>query len=390
MSSAASLSLLKGGKKAALDEELEKPAPQPVEEPEAAEEEVVVDVDTMSSEELDALVVEHGIEVPDSWAKMKVEEKRAWLKEQFEETEEAPADPEQPKAEEPKAEEPKPEAKPAPKKIEAAEEPAPAKASEGKKKGKGKSKAVAQAPKSGTVEKPGEDVLSDLVHEIENLKEHEAREAVQALNEETEMTLFKLGGVLSVIQANGWYAPYGTFREYVEKELGMHYRKATYWVAIYNHLAESKVPWEKVKHLGWSKLKEIAPVMTLENVDEWVKIAEGQTLLQLIETVKSHKQKDNPKLIGDEASKPVSTMTFKVHEDQKETIKAAIAKAKEQSSTTVDTVALEYICLDFLGGQTMSQRLKKMGLEAALEALEKAFPNTNISVEIEEAGDEAA
>jgi hypothetical protein len=32
----------------------------------------------------------------------------------------------------------------------------------------------------------------------------------------------------------------------------------------------------------------------------------------------------------------------------------------------------------------MADRLKKMGLEAALEALDKAFPNADISVELQE------
>jgi hypothetical protein len=383
MSTAASLSLLKGGKKT-VEDELEKPEAEAAEEaaPEAegaegAEEdgeEVTVDVDKMTGKQIDELVAEHEIEVPEDWKKKTVPQKKAWLKEQFEETEEgaaeeAPAaDPETP-AEEPAQEEPAAEEANVPAKVET--------------KAPAKKKATAKKA-AATVETPGEDVLSDLVHEIENMKEDEARHMVASLNNETEMTMFKLGGVLSLIQANGWYQPYASFREFVEKDLGIHYRKATYWSAIYNHLAESKVPWEKVKGIGWTKLKEIAEVLTIENVDDWVQIASSQTTLQLIETVKAHKQKDSPKALEDQSSKTVTTMTFKVHEDQKETVKAALNKAKEDSGTTVDTAALEFICLDFMGGQSMSSRLQKMGLEAALEALEKAFPNTNISVELEE------
>lgn len=382
MSTAASLSLLKGGKKAAVEEELEK-APEVEEaaeettetEAEGDEEEVTVDVDKMDGKAIDALVAEHEIEVPENWKKMKVGEKRAWLKEQFEETDETDGAEEGEAGEEPAAEAQEEAPAEEEAKVPAKAEPKP-KAS--------KSKAVAKKGTEGTIEVPGEDVLSDLVHEIENMKEDEARHMVASLNNETEMTMFKLGGVLSLIQANGWYQPYASFREFVEKDLGMHYRKATYWSAIYNHLAESKVPWEKVKGIGWTKLKEIAEVLTVDNVDDWVKIAQSQTTLQLIETVKAHKQKDSPKALEDQSSKTVTTMTFKVHEDQKETVKAAIAKAKDDSGTTVDTAALEFICLDFLGGQSMADRLKKMGLEAALEAVEKAFPNTNISVELEE------
>ena len=385
MSTAASLSLLKGGKKAAIAEELEK-APLPEEQvaPEVEaeeEEEVVVDVDALSSKELDALVKEHEIEVPANWPKMKVDQKRAWLKEQFEEAADEDESEDAPEAAVEAEPEPEPEAAADAEEVAglpAIAEPAKPKAS------KSKSKAVAKSAKTGVIEVPGEDVLSDLVHEIENMKEKEAREMVAALSNESEMTMFKLGGVLSLIQANGWFDPYASFREYVEKELGMHYRKATYWVSIYNHLAESKVPWEKVKHLGWTKLKEIAEVLTPDNVDDWVQVAQSQTTLQLIETVKAHKAQGAPKALEDQTSKTVTTKTFKVHEDQKATIEAAIDKAKEDSGTAVDTAALEFICLDYLGGQSLADRLKKLGLEAALEAVEKAFPNVNISVEIDD------
>lgn len=382
MSTAASLSLLKGGKKSSVKDELAK-TPEPeveveAEEPEAQEDEdaeVVVDVDNMTTKQIDALVEEHEIEVPATWAKMTLAKKKAWLNEQFSEAEpEGEAETEK-VVDEPEA--------PAEEAVEAPATPA-------KKPAKGKaskSKEVAPAVQSGEVIQPGDDVLSDLVHEIENMKEKEARETVAALNDATEMTMFKLGGVLSVIQANQWFDPYASFREYVEKELGLHYRKATYWVSIYNNLAESKIPWSKVKGLGWTKLKEIAEIITVDNVDEWVKIAQGQTTLQLIETVKLHKQKDAPKSIEDQTSKTVTTKTFKVHEDQRKTIEAAIEKAKGDSGTTVDTVALEFICIDYLGGQTLTQKLQGLGLEAALAALDKAFPNTNISVELSDESD---
>ena len=145
------------------------------------------------------------------------------------------------------------------------------------------------------------------------------------------------------------------------------------------------LPWNKVKHIGWTKLKEIAGVVTVENVDEWVKIAKENNTISLIETVKAHLTADKQAVLTDQSVKSnVSTRSFKVHEDQKVTIDTALAKAKEQSGTTVDTAALEFICLDYLGGQSLPKKLKSIGIEAALEALDKAFPNANIEVEITE------
>ncbi|WP_113155934.1 hypothetical protein [Nitratireductor sp. OM-1] len=400
--SAASLSLLKGGKKTAVEEELDTTAEQAEETAQEEEteevEEASVEVDGMSSKELDALVEEFGVETPAEWSGWDADAKRVWLKEQFDdgssEEEEKPEPEPEPEAE--KAPAKKPAAKKAPAKKPAAKK-APAKTEDAKTEAapKAAKKPASKAPakstsKSGEVSKPGDDALVDLIHEIETMKEKEARSLVTELSEQTEFTFFKLGGVLSVIQANGWYEPYASFREFVENEHGLHYRKATYWVGIYNNLSESKVPWSKVSHLGWTKLKEIAGVITLDNVDQWVKVAEGQTTLQLIETVKAHLSKDTPKGIEDQTSKTVTTKTFKVHEEQKQVIEAALEKAKSESGTAVDTVALEYICGDYLSSQTMAQRLKSLGIEAALEALEKAYPNAAINVELTEGEEDEA
>ena len=381
---AASLSLLKGAKKTA------DPAPEEAKQVEevattatdteaSSEEGVTVEVENMTGKQLDELVKEHAIDTPDTWAKMKVGEKRAWLNEQFgddagEGTEaEDKAEPETAAHTEATVEE----------KVEAKAEEAPKTTA---KKGKAKaatavSTAVAKAVEGEIV---GSDVFSDLVFQIENMGEKEARELVGTLSDEAEAMFFKLGGVLSVIQANGWYQPYASFREYVEKEHGLVYRKAVYWTAIYNHLAEAKVPWAKVSTLGWTKLKEIAKVVTPENVDEWVKIASGQTTLQLIATVKASVASKSPKAIEDGGAKNVTTKTFKVHEEQKATIEAALTKAKEDGHTQVNTVALEYICMDYLGAESMLSKIKNLGIEAALELVEKAFPAAKITVELDE------
>jgi hypothetical protein len=378
--SSASLSLLKGANKGAVEAEIETAKTAAKAEPEAEagdEEDVVVDVDTLNSSQLDALVEENEIEVPKEWKGWAAEGKRSWLKAQFEDapTEAAEAEDKTEAKEEPA---PKEEAKPA-----KAEKPK----KETKAKAPSKSKEVATTTaKAGEIMEP--DILSDLVHEIENLKEKDARELIPALSEQTELTMFRLGGVLSLIQANNWFEPYASFRDFVEKEHGLAYRKAMYWVGIYNALSAAKVSWNKVKGIGWTKLKEIALVINEENQDQWIEIALNSNTLTLIETVKKSLAKDKPQSVEDQSSKTVTTKTFKVHEDQKATIDAAIAKAKEQSSTTVDTVALEYICIDFLGGQTIDQKLKSMGMEAAFALLEKAFPNVDISVDVKD--DEAA
>jgi len=329
-------------------------------------EDELIDIDTMSAEELDILVEEHEIDVPDAWNSWKVEQKREWLNAQYSEEDEASQSTIEPEKE--------------PEQLPVATAEKPAKQSKEKK-----SKALAK-PKEGEIILAGDDTLSDLVQGVENLNEKDAKHLASQLVTEGDVTFIRLGGVLSLIQVNSWYEPYGSFKEYVEKEHGLNYRKASYWVSIYNCLSDAKIPWRKVQHIGWSKLKEIASVLTNDNLDEWLKIAETQNTLTLIETVKKSKSKPESHLDDKmKEAKTLTTKTFKLHADQRETIEQALSQVKEQTHTEYDAVALELICADYMSSPTLAKKLQSLGLEAALAQVEKAFPQANITVELIEA-----
>jgi hypothetical protein len=378
MSSASMQLLKKPGKaadtKAAAEEMLPATAAAEVETAE-------VEIDKMDEAELAALVTEHVIAVPSDWKKLGLDEKKAWLNAQFggEEAGETEAEVQTTAQAEPAAE---------------AVAEKPAKAAKADKKAKpGKEVAVSNAKTGGVVETPGEDAIVDMAHEMSNLSEADARELVVTLREDSELTFFKLGGVLSQIQAKGWFEPYASLKDFIEQEHGMNYRRAMYYIEIYNCLVESGVPWSKVAQLGWTKLQAIAKLITPKNVDKWVKLAMKQTVLQLQASVKAEEQK---KLEGGKESedgevgaeaKTVTTKTFKLHDDQKKTIEAALKKAREASGTDVDTAALEFICLDFLGGnfEGTSSVLAQIGMDKALEAFAQAFPDAKLALEMDEA-----
>jgi len=258
------------------------------------------------------------------------------------------------------------------------------------KKGKGKAK-------TATKEKPVKgDLIVETAHELENLKKDVAFKLVSELAENVDYTYFKLGGVLSVIQSNNWYGDegYETFRSFVETEYGIHYRKAMYLVAIYNGLVDSGVTWDSVKGLGWTKLKELAHLLTPQNVKKWVKVASDLTVLQLIEYIKEQNKGtlEKGKDAKDSDAAAVSSMTFKVHKDQKEVIEEALEKAKGEANTEVNTVALEAICLSYMSGgkkakaapkkQTLAEQMGDHTWEQVLEEFEKLWPDVDISVTV--------
>jgi len=222
------------------------------------------------------------------------------------------------------------------------------------------------------------------------------------LLDSVDKTYFYFGGVMAKIQENGWFEEAGheTFKDFVTVEMGIKYRKVMYFIELYNFLTTAHIPYEKVKGLGWTKLKEIAPVMNEDNVDALVQKALGMNTLQLIDEVKLIKQGEVKADAKETSSNPIKSKVFKLHTDQREIVDEAIDKAKEAIGTEHDAVALEKICLEYLntpvgGGKAKSSKvegipasniiaiLKEKNIEGALELMQEAFPKASISANLE-------
>ncbi|QHJ74573.1 hypothetical protein VH22019_00009 [Vibrio phage VH2_2019] len=202
------------------------------------------------------------------------------------------------------------------------------------------------------------DAIGDTVVAIENLKASEAIPLVTEMMESNDFNEFKMGGVLSVIDANGYWRDQGyeKFGDFIEGHYGIKYRKAMYLIGIYNSLVESGVEWEQVSSLGWTKLKEICGFLTPDNVDKWVELASSMSTISLIAYIKTCDENGEPKEVSGGSDKnpaanpEVSHMTFKVHTEQREIIRDALDKAKDETGTEHDNVALEHMATQYLQG----------------------------------------
>jgi hypothetical protein len=392
---------LKSASKKTLADELAAAPAEPVEAApveeaasEDAAEEVNLDIENMTAKQLDETVTELGIETPAEWKKWKKDQKVDWLKANFGSEEDETEGTETAAA-------PVEEAPVAQVEQELPQEPAT------KSKGKVSKKSTAVATTHilhGDV--LSADEFSTTVSEIENLKQKDALDLVDKLVDQSELTLFKLGAVLSRIQEEEWYKDQGfsTFREFIEDRHSFGYRKAMYQIAIYKDLVASGVPYSDVSSVKWSKLKEIASVINPDNVESWVKTANENGIDNLINLVKSYKaagKEDVTAQLSAPPSEVISTMAFKVHSDQKENIQAALDKAKAEAKTDVNTVALEFICVAFNSGATgkkgqttkpapLKDQLATLGLQEAAQALIDAFPEETINISVGEDEDEAA
>ena len=237
-----------------------------------------------------------------------------------------------------------------------------------------------------------DDVLVLLVQEIGKMTASEAIEAVPSLLDGADENYFRLGGYLSAIAINKYYEAEGfeNFKTFVEARYGLQYRKAMYWIQIYDKLIESGVPWAKIKNVGWTKVKDLAMILTLENVDEWVERAINSTVLQLQEAIAKAKAGvlPNSGLTPEGPKSEVTTFTVKVHAAQKTVIKEAIQKARAEANTEYDGVALEGICMNYLSGgnvtkpKALSAILAMYTPEEVLSALEPVFPDFEITAKL--------
>lgn len=212
------------------------------------------------------------------------------------------------------------------------------------------------APKKAVVSKTkSSDLMLISSNEVENLTKDKALKLVATLIESEGMNDFKLGGVLQRIQEEKWWedGEQDSFRDYCNVGLGIPYRKCTYLIDIYDFLTTAGISYDQVKSITWSKLRYFHKQLTEDNVAEWVKRCSKMNSVEIQEYVKSLlagkiKKSKN----GEEQTTKITSMVFKLHADQRETVNEAIAKAKEVFDTDVAAVALEHICLQFLEGGT--------------------------------------
>ncbi len=269
------------------------------------------------------------------------------------------------------------------------------------KKAKGKSLAVKKPKGNGAVvaSKKGEVLPPVQTIEMPDVdfdaitNEADAVTLAKDLVEVGEFALFHLGGVFSRMVEEGWFMGHPTFRACSEIEFGVKYRKAAYLISIFRVITEKGIDYKDVSKVGWTKLKEMLPILTPKNAASWAKKAQGMSTVALIEHVKAAGKSKGNEVV---AVPDVSTRTFKLHADQRKVVTAAIDDAKIKGGTDVDSVALELICQDYLGHAKPIDPVKitkayikslagtKTGLAFVAEALTKNFKEVDVSFEIPE------
>ena len=196
------------------------------------------------------------------------------------------------------------------------------------------------------------DPIHATVSEVQGLKsEEEAIKYIRGLVDANDFNFFQMGGMLAEMLTHGWMGEYDDFGSMVEGEFGLKYRKALYLIVIYHAVVSCGASWDEVKKIGWSKLRLIATLLTPDNYKAWFEKIADVSFVTVEEMVKAAGA-DGSQASADAGaeSTPKKTLKFVVHEDQLETIKEALKKARAAGNTEFDGPALEWICIDYLAG----------------------------------------
>lgn len=237
------------------------------------------------------------------------------------------------------------------------------------------------------------DLIHDIAVEIEGLTKTKALNQAAKLAEDIEANYFKLGGLLKLIQQEQWFDGFATFDAFVAERFGFAVRKAMYLISIYTNLVDKQIPWAKVSGLGWTKLKDLAPVLTLDNLDDWISKASQCTVVELQALIKSSQNAGGGESTSAKTTSDTVTLKFKVHVDQNQSIQTALAKAKGELTTEFDNVALSAICTGYLsnasgvpaatqGTVNLKELFLNAGFEEVLGAFEQAFPLIDLQVDV--------
>ncbi len=172
------------------------------------------------------------------------------------------------------------------------------------------------------------------------------RKEILAIRDQIEHGFVDYARLLAEAHEKEFFRKWGfeTFDAYCIEELDTHYRKAMYMVDIWKTVETLKLNAKEVAELGWTKMKDLATVITKKNAAGWMKKAAKMSTRELTEAVKKVRRKDTK---GKDLP-VITTMTLRMGQSEAEIVNEAIGQAKKLCESENEVVALEMICQDWM------------------------------------------
>ena len=212
---------------------------------------------------------------------------------------------------------------------------------------------------------------------IDSKRSKQIRHKILSLKNSIETSYFELAELLYETYVNRYYEEWGyeSFEEYCKKELEFGERKGRYLVSVWYHLVIEKQftdkELNKLKNVGWTKLRALVRVVDTSNVDEWIELAKTMTVDELdIKTKQAVFEKMVSKEVCEgEIVQEIKRFSCVLVDDQIKVVEKAFEIAEKIAKSNKRGNLLTLICLDFLStkagedlelSEFISQTLQKL------------------------------
>jgi hypothetical protein len=222
------------------------------------------------------------------------------------------------------------------------------------------------AAKTGTKQATGKMAKSQITHRPDIV-----RQEISELHGTVESGYLNLCKLLNEAYHNGYFKKdwgFDNWEAYCEAELDVHYRKAKYFVRIWDSVKEYNLDPKEVEKIGWTKMKEIISVMNKKNAKKLMQKARKTNTAQMIEECKVLRKNDQ----AAEGDIPkITTLTLKMGEAEAGIVLDAIGEAKKLTGSDNAVVALGLVCQDWL--EAKGAQPVKATLASHLKFLERVY-----------------
>jgi len=190
------------------------------------------------------------------------------------------------------------------------------------------------------------------------------RKEVLDLRNALERGYMKLAKLLSEVRHQELYVKWGftTFADYLDKELGFDERKAEHLINIWDKVKGFKLDEERIKKIGWTKMRQITPVLTEKNSKDLINKAEKLSARSLGEKIKS--------LRAIEKTPPQILLKLPLEDSEYRIIMDAIEEAKKLTKQSASQ-ALQMVCLDWM--EDKGARPELASLEDHIKYVERVY-----------------
>lgn len=178
-------------------------------------------------------------------------------------------------------------------------------------------------------------------------QERSIRDIVKDGIKQIEETWFEISPLLADIYHSDLYQSWGyeSFADYVEKELCISYRTAMWRVSIGDAIKGFGLSYDDVRGIGYSKMKELASaidaIQSKKEMKETIKKIKDMSYRETQDFVKSIR-------LRKETIERRVSMSFRFLDEQAVIVEKALDTACALAETSNRSLALEYICNEWL------------------------------------------